>query len=113
MQIRIFCRSLHSVLLVLAGSAFLFSQNPPQSDPQAVALASRAIAALTQGSAIGDVTLTANVSWIAGPEPQAGTGVLLAKGTSENRIDITLSSSGKGTEIRNALSDPRGEVGKP
>jgi hypothetical protein len=97
------------LLLVSVASA----QNPPQSDPQAVALASQTITALTQGSTISDVSLTANVSWIPGPEPQAGTGVLLAKGISESRIDIALSGSGKRTEIRNALNGPAGEWVNP
>jgi hypothetical protein len=97
------------LLLVFVASA----QTQPQSDPQAVSFASQSIAAMTGGNAIGDVTLTANVSWIPGPEPQAGTGVLLAKGTSESRIDIALSSSSKRTEIRNALSGPAGKWVNP
>jgi hypothetical protein len=56
---------------------------PPAGDSRAVALATQSIAALTHGSAISDVRLTANVTWF-GPEPEAGSGVLLAKGNSES-----------------------------
>ncbi len=114
MQTRISCRCLHFVLLVVVGSTFLFSQNPPPvSDPQAVAFAAQSVAALTRGTAISGVRLTANVTWIAGSEPEEGTGVLLAKGTSESRIDLALSSGGKRTEIRNSLNGPAGKWVNP
>ena len=110
MQTRISCRCLHLFLFVLVGSTFLFSQNqPPASDPQAIALASQSIVALTRGTAISGVRLAANITWIAGPEPEEGTGVLLAKGTSESRIDLTLNSGGNRTEIR---SSSNGAAGK-
>ena len=80
-----------SLLLVLAFSTPVFSQNP-QSDPRAINLATKAITALTSGSAISDVRLTANIEWIAGPKPEPGTGIFLAKGNSESRIDLSLNS---------------------
>src|SRR5712692_2553112 len=50
MHTRILRCSLKSFLFVLACSTWLFSQNqPPVIDPQAVALATQAIAALTHG----------------------------------------------------------------
>jgi len=105
--------SLKSFLLVLAGSTFLFSQSrPPLSDSQAIALASQSIAALTRGSAISDVRLTANVTWARGAEPAVGTGVLLAKGFSDSRIDLAF-GEGKRTEIRNGFDGPAGKWVNP
>lgn len=101
MNIRFLSFSLRSFLLVLAGSTVLFSQNqPPVSDPQAVALASQAVAALTSGSPVYDVTLTGNTTWIAGSDNETGTATLMAKGIGEGRVDLTL-SGGTRTEIRN------------
>ena len=98
---------------IFVASGFLPAQNRPASDPKAVALVAQSMAALTQGAPISDVKLTANVSWIAGPEPEAGTGVLLAKGTSESRIDLALSSGGTRTEIRNRFNGPAGKWSNP
>ena len=61
------------------------------------------MAALTGGTAITDVTLTGNVSWIAGTETQSGTGTFLAKGASQSRYDLVL-AGGNRTDIRNASS---------
>jgi hypothetical protein len=97
-----------SFLLFLGIPLVLPAQQSPASDPQALALAAQSIAALTQGSKISDVTLTANVTWIAGPEPEAGTGVFLAKGNSESRIDLALNGGGNRTEMRNSLNLPAG-----
>jgi hypothetical protein len=72
-------------------------------------MAIRSHAAMTQGTAISDVSLTANITWIAGPEPEAGAGDLLAKGSSESRIDFSLNSGGKRTEIRNSFHGPMGK----
>jgi hypothetical protein len=77
------------------------AKNPPQSDPQALAFATQAMAALTNGVAISDVTLNGNVTWIAGSDNATGTATLLAKGTGESRIDLAL-SDGTRTEIRDA-----------
>jgi hypothetical protein len=62
MHIRIFCCSFRLVLLVIAGSAFLFSQRQQlESDPhQAVSLAAQAMTALTNGVAPGDIALSGN-----------------------------------------------------
>ncbi len=67
MQIRILRCLLF--LLILVSSHFLFAQNQvPVSDPQAVALAQQSIAALTNGIAVNDITLTGNATWIAGSD---------------------------------------------
>ena len=97
---------------VLAASS-VSGQDRPSSNPQAVAYATRSIAAMTGGARISDVTLTANVTWIGGSEPEAGTGILLAKGTSGSRIDLALNSGGKRTEIRSAENGPAGRWVNP
>lgn len=101
------------VSAALLSCSALAQYQPSTNDPRALALASQTIAALTHGSAIRDVRLTANVRWIAGLDRQAGRGVLQAKGTSESRIDIALSSGGKRTEIRNAFNGPAGKWVNP
>jgi hypothetical protein len=100
------------VNVALASFACAQSRSPASS-PRAVTLAVQSIAALTHGSAISDVKLTANITWMAGPEPELGTGVLLAKGTLESRIDLALSSGGKRTQIRNSINGPAGKWVNP
>jgi hypothetical protein len=101
MRTRVFCCFFRSYLLVLVSSTFLFSQNQPPSDPQAVKLASQSIAALTGGNAINDVTLNGSVTWSGGAAPETGTTTLLASGTGESRMNLTL-PSGTRAEIRDA-----------
>ena len=102
------------LLSVFVTSPALFAQNqPPQSDPQAVSMAQQAIAALTNGVTVEDVTLNGNFTWIAGSDDEKGPATLLAKGTGESRIDLHL-SGGIRTEIRNDSSgSPQGETLAP
>jgi hypothetical protein len=86
-------------LLVVSGAS---AQNP-QSDPQAVALASQAMMTLTSGVGVSDVALTGNVTWIAGSDTETGSAILQAKGTGRSRVDLSL-SGGTRTEIRNDLA---------
>jgi hypothetical protein len=92
---------------------FLFShinavgQNP-SSDLQAITLAQKSIAALTGGSTILDVTLNANVTSILGSDYETGTAVLQAKGVSESRVDITLSSSATRSDVRSLTNGSPG-----
>jgi hypothetical protein len=71
------------------------------SDPQAAAYAVQSIAAMTGLAVIRDVTVTGNVTWTLGPDPETGTGTFRAVGTGESRMDLEL-SSGTRTEIRDA-----------
>jgi len=88
-----------------------FAQNPPASNPQALAFAAQSIAALTAGNAISDVTLTGNVVLNAGAD--SGTATLRALGTGESRIDLVL-SVGTRTEIRDAQTGaPQGKWVNP
>jgi hypothetical protein len=77
----------------------------PTSDPQAVAFAAKSVAAMTGGSAIADVTLSGNVTRIAGSDRQSGTATLTAKGFAESRVDLAL-SGGARSEVRNASAGP-------
>src|SRR5437667_12398142 len=89
--------------LSLFVASFVVAQNPPVSDPRALTLAAQSIAAMTGGNALSDITLTGNVTWIAGSDIQTGIGNFLAKGTSQSRVDLTL-SGGNRSDIRNSSS---------
>ncbi|MGO9865347.1 MAG: hypothetical protein ACLPLR_17200 [Terriglobales bacterium] len=105
MQTHISCRFLQCLLLIMVGSAFLFSQNqPPVSDPRAVTLASQAVAVLTQGTAISDVTLNGTATLTLGSEGQGGTATLRAKGTGEGRVDLNLSDGETRSDARNVAN---------
>jgi hypothetical protein len=92
-----------SLILVLLVASTALSQNPSASDAQALALAAKSIAALTGGSVISDVTLTGSVISVAGSDNETGSVTLLAKGTSESRINATL-GTGNRSDIRNTLT---------
>ncbi len=79
------------------------SQAAPTSDPQAVSLAQQAIAALTGGASISDLTLNANVTSNIGPDYETGTGTFRAKGTGESRVDLSL-SNGTISDVRSAAN---------
>ena len=98
MQIRV-PRSL-LFLVFLISSIPLFSQNrAPVNDPQAVVLATKAVAALTNGVPVTDVTLTGTATWTAGSDVEKGTVTLKARGTAQSRMDLAL-SGGNRSEIR-------------
>jgi hypothetical protein len=92
-------------LPLLASLLFLIStpgfSQQPKSDPQAVSFASQSMSALTNGVAISDVTLTGTVTWTVGSDSEAGTATLLALGTGESRMNLSL-QSGTRSEIRDA-----------
>jgi hypothetical protein len=90
--------------LCSATSGQTTSAIPSQSDPQALSLASQAVAALTGGMPISDVSLTATVTWTAGSDQESGTAILKARGTTQSRIDLALTT--QRSEVRN---DPSGD----
>jgi hypothetical protein len=79
------------------------SQTTPVSDPQALSLAAKSMAAMTGGAVVTDISFSGTVTLVAGSNIETGTGVFLAKGINESRVGLTL-SGGKRTEIRNAAS---------
>jgi hypothetical protein len=92
------------VCLSLLISSFLLAQNPSAtSDPQALALVAKSMAALTGGTPISDVKLTANVTWSVGPTIDTGSAIFLAKGSDKSRVDLSL-SAGTRTDIRNSYN---------
>lgn len=80
-------------------SGFCSAQTPAPSDPQALALVAKAIAALTAGLPVSGVTLKANAISIAGSDYFTGTATLQATGTDNSRVDLNVNSSTR-TEIR-------------
>jgi len=94
-------------LLWLALSAVLFvafpasGQSPvPVSDPEAVALAAKSIAAMTGGHPVQDATLTGTATRTAGGS-DTGTVTLRALGNEESRVDLAL-TGGTRTEVRDS-----------
>ena len=90
-------------IVVFLLSLIAIAQNPPASDPLAVALAQQSVTALTGGGAILDVTLNTNVLSIYGSDSENGTGVFSAKGTGESRIDLNL-NGGSRSDVRYLIS---------
>jgi hypothetical protein len=95
------------LLIPASASARQTTTQSPASDPQAVALATKALAALTGTVAIKDVTMTGTVTRTAGSDTASGTVTLKALGTTNSRLDLST-SSGTQSEVRNALNGPSG-----
>jgi hypothetical protein len=78
---------------------------PTTSDPQAVGLLQRSLAALTNGVQVADVTLDGSARRIAGSDDESGTATLEATSAGDSRMDLSLSGS-TWTEIRNHSAMP-------
>ncbi|MGH9648081.1 MAG: hypothetical protein ACRD4E_14825 [Bryobacteraceae bacterium] len=89
------------VYIVLNVGSVAAGANSSTSDPKALLLASQSLKILTGNTAITDVTLTGTVTLIAGPDTETGSATLLALGTGESRLDLTI-ADGMRTEIRDA-----------
>jgi hypothetical protein len=101
-----------SIASLLFCAVCAVAQNLPSSDPSAVSLAQKSVAALTGGASVTDVTLNASVISILGSDNETGTGTFTAKGLSESRVDLNL-SGGTRSEVRNiANSGPAGAWAK-
>jgi len=98
-------RYLLTAIIATVSSVPLIAQNQPPSNPQALAYAAQAIAAMTGGQSISDVTLAGTATWNTSSS-QTGTATLRALGTGESRMDLAL-TSGTRTEIRDAQSGPQ------
>jgi hypothetical protein len=75
----------------------------PASDPQAVALAAQALAALGNAQ-VNDATLSGTVTRTVGPDVETGTLTLKARASVQSRIDLNL-QDGTVSEIRTTASD--------
>jgi hypothetical protein len=96
------------VPLILLSAFISSAQNPPQSDPQAVALATQSIAALSGGNTISDITITGNAIWTSGTDSENGTATGYGKSNTESRLDLAL-NGGNRSELRNSAgSYPQG-----
>lgn len=96
------------VLIPFSVAVAANAQGPPASDPQAAAIAAQSMAALTGGNQISDITLSGNVTLIAGSDNETGTVTLKALGTGESRMDLTL-TGGSRREIRDASAGAAGQ----
>jgi len=76
----------------------------PAQDPQATALLLQAVAALTGGATLSDVTLTGTATRFAGIENDSGPATLKALATGQSRMTLNL-SSGPLSETRANASD--------
>jgi hypothetical protein len=85
------------------------SAAPAVSDPQAVALIQRALAALTGGVPVSDVTLTGSAQRVAGSDSETGTATAKARSDGSSRLDFSY-PSGTRSEIRNPSGMPRADV---
>ena len=86
-----------------------YSQQAAIQNPQAVAFAAQAMAALSGPTPINDMTLTGTATRTAGSDVESGTAVLQALGGSYSSMNLSLSNSTR-QEVRNlsSLSVPQG-----
>src|ERR1700679_2235540 len=77
-----------SLALTLSAIPRLCHAQQPQSNPQAVSLASQAIGALTSGNSLSDLTFTGSATWYGHSTPTTGALTLLALGIAESRINV-------------------------
>jgi hypothetical protein len=100
-------RCLFGVPLILLLASVASTQTPPQSDPKAVAFATQSIAALTNGMATVDVTLSGNAIWTTGTNTESGTATACGKTNMESRLDSTLSGGNRRKLRRSAGGCPQ------
>jgi hypothetical protein len=77
------------------------SQQAAIQNPQAIALATQALTALTGPAQVSDITLTGTATRTAGSDVESGSITLKALGNPNSRFDLVL-TSGTSSEIRNA-----------
>lgn len=93
------CSSLSAVVLANQSSS------SATSDPQAVALVQKSLAALTSGVKVTDVTLTGTARRVAGSDDETGTATLQATAAGDSRVELGF-ASGTRTVIRNHSAIP-------
>ena len=69
-------------------------------DPNAVALAARSLQAMAGITALKDITLQANATYIAGSDEEMGTATLVALGNQQSLVTLSL-TAGQRQELRN------------
>jgi hypothetical protein len=98
-----------SLITVLAGA--LSGQTTPLSDPQALSLAQKSVAALTGNASVVDARLQTSVISIFGADSETGTGLFQAKGTGESRVDLNLNEETR-SDVRNFVNGVPGGAWK-
>lgn len=89
------------VLLLFGTTVQTFaSQATIIHDPQAISLLQQSLAAMSNGVAVSDVSLTGTATRTAGSDQQSGQVTLEAKGIQESKISLSLSGYSF-TEVRN------------
>jgi hypothetical protein len=93
------------VSCLILSSVFAVAQTAPQttSDALAISLAQKSVLALTGGNPVSDITLNANLTSIVGADYETGTATFHAKGTSESRVDLNL-STGTRSDVRSVTN---------
>ena len=86
-------------LFFILGSRLCLAQTPPASDPQALALVAKSIAAMTGGLPVSGITLNANAIWVVGSDYFTGPATLQGKGTTDSLITLSLNGFSR-TETR-------------
>ena len=77
----------------LAAQSSIPSAQTPVSNPQAVSFASRSLGVLTGATEVSDVTLTGTATRTAGSDDESGSVTLKALGTTNSRMDLSLSNA--------------------
>jgi hypothetical protein len=90
------------VLLNLTAIPAAAQTAAPVRDPNAVALASRALQAMTGGTVIQDITIQASASYTAGSDQEIGQATLVALGNLQSRVTLNL-TNGQRQELRSAI----------
>jgi hypothetical protein len=82
---------------------------PVTSDPRAIALIQRALAALVGRATVSDVTLTGTAQRIAGSDDETGTATLTAMSVGNSKLSLSFPSA-VSSEIRNSAGTPLSET---
>jgi len=94
--------------LLLFATISAFAQQPVTSNPQAAALATSALAALTGATQVSDVTLTGTGTRTAGPDVESGNFTLKALGQYQSRLDLVMSGGTRSEVFNIANNGPQG-----
>lgn len=92
-----------TLFLLIPGRALGQTAPVAVRDPNAVALASRALQALVGGAALTDITLQASATYTAGSDQEMGPATLVALGNQQSRVTLNL-TSGQRQEIRSGIA---------
>jgi hypothetical protein len=92
-----------ALLLLLPGPVLGQTATVPVRDLNAVALANRALQAMAGITALKDITLQANATYIAGSDQETGTATLIALGNQQSLVTLNL-SGGQRQEIRDGVA---------